>query len=117
MSKPKGKCPYCQEFMTPVVVEENAICRDKCKCSKCGEYIYICRTPGCHNYAKGGELWDDELCPECTSSVGRIAKDIATAALITGVGTLVGKFLSENDNGGSNGISILDGIEPIDIDQ
>ena len=30
--------------------------------------------PGCNNYAKGGEIWDDELCPSCTNSLdGRVA--------------------------------------------
>ena len=32
--KDEGKCPFCSEVMTPEVVEENNIRRDKCKCVK-----------------------------------------------------------------------------------
>jgi hypothetical protein len=62
------------------VVEENILRRDKCVCPSCAETIYVCRTPGCDNYAKGGDLYDHELCPECTRAVGNVGMVAATAA-------------------------------------
>ncbi|WGE31637.1 hypothetical protein NYR60_07165 [Actinobacillus genomosp. 2] len=65
--KAKGICPYCSDSIIAKVIEENYIRRDKCICPSCNKVIYICRSPGCNNYAKGGDVWDDELCPSCTN--------------------------------------------------
>lgn len=67
--KQLGTCPFCKEMQLPIVVEENFVRRDKCQCSSCEETIYVCRSPGCDNFAKGGSVYDDELCPECTRGV------------------------------------------------
>ena len=67
-NKHAGICPYCGDNVTPVLIEENNIRRDVCKCPSCEKQLLICRTPGCQNYTKGGEIYDDELCPSCTSS-------------------------------------------------
>jgi len=68
-SKHTGKCPFCEEAVTPTVLTENSLRRDVCRCSSCSELILICRTPGCQDYAKGGHVYDDELCPGCTAGV------------------------------------------------
>lgn len=86
-----GKCPWCGENVRAVVIEENYIRRDLCECPKCGEKILICRTPGCTNYAKGGDFWDDELCPDCTSGAGSIATGVATTVLIGKLGDIFTK--------------------------
>jgi len=65
MKKPLGNCPFCDTNTRAMVVEENTFRRDMCRCDNCGETIYPCRTPGCHNYAKSGRIYDDELCPSC----------------------------------------------------
>lgn len=76
------------------MVEENTLRRDRCSCPSCDETIYLCRTPGCHDYAKGTQVYDHELCPSCTSTVaeasasvasvaGKVAATVATAVLST----------------------------------
>ncbi|NDV13954.1 hypothetical protein [Crenobacter caeni] len=82
--KQKGKCPFCLESITPVLIEENTIRRDKCKCPKCDEEIYLCRSPGCHDFAKGTSVYDHELCPSCTDSVSSAAGEVGKAALKVG---------------------------------
>ena len=67
--KPLGKCPFCGECVRAKVIEENFIRRDYCECSKCNSSIYVCRYPGCDHYAKGGDMYDDELCPYHTRFV------------------------------------------------
>lgn len=80
-AKHSGTCPFCKAVVTAVVIEENTIRRDKCQCPSCHNTIYVCRTPGCDNYAKGGDIYDDELCPECTQSAAKGAGAIALAAI------------------------------------
>ncbi|WP_311418411.1 hypothetical protein [Haemophilus parahaemolyticus] len=79
--KAKGLCPFCNEFIKASTIETNYLRRDKCKCPECKNFIYICRMPGCNNYAKGGEIWDDELCPSCTNSFDSKALSVATLGL------------------------------------
>lgn len=81
--KHKGQCPFCNEIVQPKVIEENTIRRDKCLCTECSEIIYVCRSPGCQNYAKGGEHYDHELCPSCTSNIADIGKTTAVMGLIS----------------------------------
>lgn len=65
-TKQKGSCPFCGEVVEPNVVEKNAgPRRDRCECPNCGESVYLCRMPACHNYAKWTENWDHEYCPAC----------------------------------------------------
>jgi hypothetical protein len=64
-----GICPFCKELTTPSVAEDNTLRRDKCICPKCSNVVYVCRTPGCDDYTRGGDIYDDELCPACTASV------------------------------------------------
>lgn len=94
-NKHAGTCPYCGETVTPVLIEENRIRRDVCKCPSCGHQLLSCRTPGCQNYAKGGAIYDDELCPSCTSSFvsgfGEVVKWGAMAAAAAIATTAVAK--------------------------
>lgn len=80
-TKQKGLCPFCLEEVSPEVVEENRLRRDKCLCPKCKEHIYLCRTPGCHNYAKGTEVYDHELCPACTKAAAEFCDKYGELAL------------------------------------
>ncbi|WP_220731368.1 hypothetical protein, partial [Salmonella enterica] len=73
--KHKGKCPFCNSEMAPEVIEKNTIRRDKCKCTTCGEIIYKCRNIFCNDYAKGGLLYDDELCPPCGEGLLKAVKE------------------------------------------
>ena len=79
--KQKGKCPFCEKQVEAVVAEENTVRRDKCKCPECGEAIYLCRVPGCHDYAKGTSVYDHELCPECTEILSGLAATVGKAGL------------------------------------
>lgn len=83
--KHKGTCPFCSEMVKPTLVEENNLRRDKCECPECKNAIYVCRSPGCQNYAKGGSIYDDELCPSCTSGISEFGK----VALLTGAMALL----------------------------
>ncbi|MEQ4712047.1 hypothetical protein ABN057_07070 [Providencia alcalifaciens] len=67
--KNEGKCPFCNESITPLIIEKNVFRRDKCQCPNCNGIIYICRGLFCQDYAKGGEIYDDELCQPCTSKL------------------------------------------------
>lgn len=89
-TKSKGICPFCAEMVTPPVIEENSVRRDKCACPVCREDIYVCRSPGCNNYAKGGEYYDDELCPQCTSGIAEIGRGTVALAVF---GALVAKVI------------------------
>lgn len=90
-SKHVGLCPFCNKEVRPRVVEENYLRRDKCKCPECSNIIYVCRTPGCTNYAKGGDFWDDELCPSCTSTLFDGGVSLATDFLPGILGSLFKK--------------------------
>lgn len=81
--KHKGLCPFCSETVQPMVVEENKIRRDKCECPNCNNTVYVCRSPGCQSYAKGGDLYDDELCPSCTSGVSEFGKGVLMTGAIS----------------------------------
>ena len=83
--KPLGRCPWCGKDVVGRVVEENYIRRDECVCPECGEKIFICRAPGCNNYAKGG-IWDDEFCPDCT-------KTVVTGGVLSALSIIIGKKL------------------------
>ncbi len=93
--KPKGVCPFCKKEINARVIQENKIRRDKCECSDCKSIIYVCRTPGCENYAKGGHLYDDELCPSCMSNIGRSIGALGTTALSIVVSTAVTRLLEK----------------------
>lgn len=90
-TKEAGLCPFCNNEVSAVVVEENILRRDKCKCPECDKTIYLCRAPGCNNYAKGTENWDNELCPSCTETAGGIVKEGATIAASLVAEVIVGK--------------------------
>lgn len=92
-TKHKGLCPFCKNEVIPRIVEENYVRRDKCECPDCLETIYVCRAPGCENYAKGGSLYDDELCPSCTSGVSGGAGGLGMLALGAAITALVSKKL------------------------
>ncbi len=94
--KPAGLCPFCKENVRADVIEENTLRRDKCACPSCGGTVYVCRTPGCDDYAKGGDFYDDELCPACTSGAGGVAVGIV-ATVATGIFTgLAAAFLNKD---------------------
>jgi hypothetical protein len=80
-TKQKGLCPFCEQIVAPVVVvEKNNIRRDRCECPSCKEAIYLCRVPGCHDFAKGTSTYDHEFCPACTDSVAEGGKTAVKAA-------------------------------------
>ncbi len=93
--KHKGVCPFCKEEMIPTIVEKSTFQRDRCQCSnpECRQIIYVCRFPGCCDYAKGGSSYAHELCPEHTHEASKF-----TAATVAGlvVGAVV-KMVSDKD--------------------
>jgi ribosomal protein S27AE len=84
-TKQKGICPFCGNNVAAEIIEENTIRRDRCKCPECGETVFLCRTPGCHDFAKGTQVYDHELCPSCTSTVADAGSGVAAT-----VGKVVG---------------------------
>lgn len=80
-AKQKGKCPFCENLVAPEIVEENTVRRDRCQCPDCKEEIYLCRSPGCHDFAKGTSVYDHELCPECTEIVSSGLATVGKAVL------------------------------------
>ncbi|WP_353396809.1 hypothetical protein [Atlantibacter hermannii] len=90
-SKHKGICPFCKNEIIPRVTQKNYVRRDKCECPECKKDIYVCRAPGCENYAKGGSLYDDELCPSCTSGVGGGVGSLGMLALGAAISAFVSK--------------------------
>jgi len=64
-----GICPYCGDSVQPLVVVHNYVRRDACKCPNCEKMILVCRVPGCSDYAKGGDVYDEEMCPAHTASI------------------------------------------------
>lgn len=79
--KQKGKCPFCGEVVAAIVIDGNLVRRDRCKCPECEEYIFLCRSPGCHDYAKGTQVYDHELCSTCTDTIADGLKVVGKAAL------------------------------------
>lgn len=63
-----GRCPHCEKRVRAVVVEENTVRRDVLECPKCEERLLVCMTPGCKNYAAGGQVYDQNFCPDCTTT-------------------------------------------------
>jgi hypothetical protein len=79
-----GKCPFCQKQVQALVIEENTVRRDRCECPECREPLYVCRTPGCHDYAKGTATYDHEFCPDCTTKMSGAAAEVGSAAIKAG---------------------------------
>jgi len=86
----KGNCPYCLNLVMPTCTEENILQRDVFKCPVCKARIVPCRMPGCQDYAKGGEIWDDEFCPKCFNDLPKTAG--AAVALTVTVGEVLAKL-------------------------
>lgn len=82
-TKNPGICGHCRETVSPIIIEENYVRRDKCRCPKCQQDLYACRTPGCDDYAKGGKAYDEELCPGCTKALSESAGVLAKGAITT----------------------------------
>lgn len=95
--KPLGQCPVCKADIRAVVVEGMTLRRDRCECPDCGASIYVCRAPGCDNYAKGGELYDDELCPSCVRGVGEAAGGVLMAFVTTAAAIAAATVLKEKE--------------------
>jgi hypothetical protein len=76
-----GKCPFCLELVEALILEGNTVRRDRCSCPKCDQPIFVCRTPGCHDYAKGTSTYDHELCPDCTATAANMAAEVGKTAL------------------------------------
>lgn len=90
-TKQKGKCPFCSKTVQAQILEENTIRRDKCQCPECKEIIFVCRTLGCHDYSKGTDSYDHELCPDCTSKTADAASStmaVVGKAAIVAVGAI-----------------------------
>lgn len=96
MSKHPGICPHCRKNVTPEVIEENSLRRDKCECPECKGIVYVCRTLGCDNYAKGSNAYDDELCPDCAkilaNNAGGILKGVAVIAVPAAASAIINKI-------------------------
>ncbi len=83
----QGRCPQCGQVITPLHrLEANILRRDVLECPHCRARILECRTPGCHDYALGGRVWDNDFCPACT-------KQISQAAFVGGLGLVLGTYL------------------------
>jgi hypothetical protein len=80
-TKHLGTCPFCENKVSPFIVEENFIRRDVCECPECKKGILVCRMPGCQNYAKSGKYYDDELCPSCLKELPQDTRKVAKDAL------------------------------------
>lgn len=95
--KQKGICPFCNETVAALISEQNKLRRDKCLCPSCQETIYLCRTPGCNDYAKGTSVYDHEFCPSCTKRIADVAAVAGKYALEAGkaiaVAVVVGKLV------------------------
>ncbi|MNC43716.1 hypothetical protein D3C75_925910 [compost metagenome] len=92
--KQKGKCPFCEETVAATVIEDNTVRRDKCQCPNCNEFIFLCRSPGCHDYAKGTQVYDHELCPSCTDTVSEGFKVIGKSVLTLATTVIGGLILA-----------------------
>ncbi|GLX88335.1 hypothetical protein Pfra02_09040 [Pseudomonas fragi] len=94
--KDKGKCPFCEEVMTPEITEKNTVRRDKCKCTSCDMDVYVCRAPACRDYARGGDMYDDEFCITCSDKIANFGKEATEklgSAVVVGGATLVTAWL------------------------
>ncbi|MCT6876295.1 hypothetical protein [Frischella perrara] len=91
--KSKGRCPFCKKKIRPIIIEENTLRRDKCKCPACNEIIYVCRIFGCQNYAKGSESYDDECCPKCAKGIKNTIGCLSKVILLT-VGPIIAKKIA-----------------------
>ena len=83
--------PVLRGDCSRTVVEENYVRRDRCQCPRCAEMLYVCRMPGCSNYAKGGALWDDELCPSCTAGITDTIAPVVITGIIGGIGACLAR--------------------------
>jgi hypothetical protein len=83
MTYPVGKCPYCKRLITPTeIFRENTLRRNVLLCPLCDNKILACRTPGCHNYAESGTVWDDEFCPGCTSGLATAGAAVVAVSTV-----------------------------------
>jgi len=101
-TKQKGVCPFCANPVLPLIVKANYIRRDQCRCPECNEIIYLCRTLGCHDFAKGTSVYDHEMCPSCTQTASGIASEIGKTALKVG-GTIATSLIVAALTKGSKG--------------
>ncbi|MDF9754259.1 hypothetical protein ACVWY1_000571 [Pseudomonas sp. TE6288] len=95
--KDEGQCPFCKKDMTPTVLEKNTVRRDKCACPHCEKHMYVCRAPGCRNYARGGDLYDDEFCLSCSDDIAKFGKNAVekfSSAAVVGGAALVTAWLA-----------------------
>ncbi|MFC7436506.1 hypothetical protein ACFQNJ_18515 [Hydrogenophaga bisanensis] len=99
MKKHKGLCPFCSEEVIPDVIQDNTVRRDVCQCPSCSGKLLLCRVPGCTNYAKGGDLYDDELCPSCTTAVSSATGEVVKYASMVAAGVVataaIGKAIKD----------------------
>lgn len=95
--KPMGRCPHCEKKVRAVIVEENTVRRDVLECPKCEERLLVCMTPGCKDYAAGGDVYDENLCPTCTATGVDVAGKTATKAAGVVVGILVKRQFDRDD--------------------
>ena len=103
--KHEGKCPECRKTIMPIIEEKNNLRRDKCSCPECHAVLYVCRSPGCDDYALGSDLYDNEFCPACTKAMatktGEVlseVKDHALPIVLTVIGgVLAAKFSGEKE--------------------
>ena len=104
-TKQKGLCPFCKENVAALIVDEHIVRRDRCLCPKCGESLYSCRNPACHDYAKGTKKYDHEFCSSCAKSAADATKGIISLAgkVLTAVATtalgafVIGKIGNNNE--------------------
>ena len=82
-NKHPGTCPHCRKIVSPRILGENFLRRDKCECTSCQGVVYACRTPGCGHYAKGSESYDAEFCPACANSLSETVASVAQSILAT----------------------------------
>ncbi len=95
-NKLPGACPHCRKMVTPRILGEKFLRRDKCECIECKGIVCACRAPGCGHFAKGSESYDNELCPACASSLADSVASVAQSILATiaagAASRAVGKF-------------------------
>lgn len=90
-----GLCPYCAETVRPQLKEAGNIFRDTYTCPDCSKNILYCVSPGCQDYAKGGEYINDKFCPACTSAITKTTFEFGIGAATTVVGIIIGKRLDK----------------------
>lgn len=68
---PQGFCPWCKKEVQPDLADEQNLLwgRNVLSCPECLEKILVCSKPGCDNYARWGEFYDDKLCPKCKDNL------------------------------------------------